>query len=225
MNNKLSVCFLILFLGTIYKCYGQELDFDLQGGLGFYKMTDLKGLTQTNSNGKITSNYPANFYFQPSLTLKASAFSFGFIYSYHTTSARYTDHAGILANTTVNCHVPGIKLGLEPDIEGFIRTSVYCELGRVFTNLTGLHEGNYIGRSFYYEPGIQFNHYLQKFNKIGLSIGYFKEFKRDDFGLKGASGTVIKTYNNYGNGWDGFRLGLSFTIIVSKRKTNPDLKP
>jgi hypothetical protein len=211
MNNKLRVCFSILFLYLICNCYAQEFDFGLQGGWGFYKMTDLKEYARSiNYNGKITSNYPSNFYFQPSIMLKASGFSFGFIYSYFHTGSSSRDLTGRLTNTNINAHVPGIKLGLEPDIEGIIKTSMYCELGRVFTNLTGLPEGKYIGRSFYFEPGIQFSHYLKKFYKIGLNIGYFKEFKRENFQLKGALGTEIKTNNDfhYANGWEGFRLGL-----------------
>ena len=189
MSNKITGCVSFLFLYLTFNSNAQEFNFGLQCGIGYYNMKDLKELTthSINQQEKIVSNYPPSVYFQPSIIFKVSIISFGFLYSYHFTGSTILskDNSGNRVDTKINCHAPGIIFGIHPENESKIRPSLYCELGRVFSNLImdefsakGIQTNDgykFIGRCLYFESGLQFSYYIKKYI-IGLNGGYFNEF-------------------------------------------------
>jgi len=231
--NKVNVFLSFLFLCIALNSSAQEFDFSFQTGVGFYKMNDLKALTTQGINqhgfqAKIVYNYPPSLYIQPSITFRIRGISLGFVYSYQSTGSRISaiDNSNKSFDTKINCHAPGIILGFHPENDGKMRMSFYGKLGRAYSNLSmngsqPLNESyKFDSRCLYYEPGLQISYNIKKNYVVGFNAGYFKEFKRQDFELKGARGTLIKTnHDSYiGNGWDGLRLGLLFTYRLFTAK-------
>jgi len=220
----------IFFLISTSHIYSQGLSVDIQTGLSSFKMTDLKKLNSSIHmpfKTKLLSDYPAYYYFQPSIFLTLKNINVGLSYSFHATGSRISrkDYSGeYYFDTKVKSN--SYSLNLEYNTTQNIKANIfiYSELGilKSFLNLKeyfDLYDKNLINDKYYFtsknnyfEPGIKITYPIRGLS-FALNFGYFFQFGKGSFQQTGNSKNTltIKAKPN----WAGYRIGISIRYQLS----------
>ncbi len=232
MRNFIQIIVLFfLLLPKSYLLIAQNVKIGIQAGVGTYKMTDLKNLneyvSQNNSlNPKITSNYPAFLYYQPTVIFEFKNINLGFLYSHQSTGSRISilDYSGEYRfDSKINSNAFGILSEVKLNPEKILSFRLYSELGVAKTKLNlieffkvydeTLLNDKYAFESYnyYFEPGIKIsypnNHFCFEFN-----LGYLKQFGKET--LTGKEVLTNELGDKIKPDWSGFRCGLSVYLLL-----------
>ena len=143
MKTKCIILILLLQITSHAAVFSQELNINLESGLGSYKMNDLKELNDMvleslPFDSKITENFPAYFYYKPSLILSFNKFiNFGIVWSFQSTGSRVsrTDYSGeYLYDMKIRASSPGLLIEFYYPIDKF-RISFSNEFGINYSKL------------------------------------------------------------------------------------------
>jgi hypothetical protein len=215
----------------------QELNASFQTGYGFYNMSSLAEFTRSTYNqlpfqAKIISNYPAYHYYIPMLKISGDYFEFGLNYLFQTTGSRISsrDYSGeYRLDTRINSNSPGIMLGSLIEDNDFFKMGMFVQSGFNFSvfkisellqvdTMENTDELKLKSTSFYVEPGFRL---LFPYNRVcfEFNIGYYKEFKRNDFTLKNDVEVGIPVKKDFFEPdiWDGLRIGIGMSYTLFKK--------
>ena len=226
-----------LILGILLVCcsniVAQNLQFGFQYGIGIYNMNSLKSVTEKTYDqlpfeSKIISNYPVYFYYEPILKLLYKDLNFGILYTYQSTGSRISskDYSGEYKfDSRIYSNSPGLYVSYNMNHDLKYRFALFSEIGINITklnmnesiNVDTVINNNYkfFTNSYYFKPGIVFSYKLKKLC-FDISVGYFKEFKRNNFNLKGdpEAELPVKTKFLDSDIWDGFRFGITVSYTI-----------
>jgi hypothetical protein len=244
MKRILGIISIILFIAN--NVNGQKLMFGFQTGFGTYKMSDLRNINSDFKysnipfDTKLVSDFPAYWYYRPSVLLKFNKNSLGIIYTFQSTGSRVSakDYSGEYRfDMTVNSHCLGLYA------EGNIKKirnygiNLYVTGGILYSNLkiieylevfdTILTEQTIVFKAlnWYIEPGLNLKY---TYNQLlfGITAGYFITIATEDYYT--GNNKQQKLYNTYSRttvkpDWNGLRIGLFFTYFLStdKNKNKP----
>jgi len=224
---KKSIIILLTYFSLIAaNIYSQQFQFGIESGIGTYQMSALKSTNSDIQKGipfdtKLVSNFPAYFYYRPTVELVFKHFGIGLNYSFLSTGSRISgkDYSGEYNfDMLIHSNTPSIfgEYYLNPDNKFPI--SFYLNFGRYYTTLnikehfslgdstlTNNYE-NYKAQNFYTEPGMKI-YYPYKSFRIGFDIGYALQFSGKGFYLN--NNINQKMADSKIPNWSGFRIGIS----------------
>lgn len=239
MKYTIGLSFFLVLSSNLL--FGQSFKFELQPGIGFYSMNDLKDINDDVSqeipfNTKLVSDFPAYWYLRPTFSLQFKKFSLGLNYSFQSTGSRVSakDYSGEYRfDMKVNSSSPGIYSEVLLGTLNKIRFNLYSVLGVSFSKLS-LNEYlivldqiitddiyRYKAQSYYIEPGFNLTYPVQFLN-AGLYAGYLIQFGKQAFYSDDNKDNKLyaqRSRDPIKPDWKGLRIGISVYYNLS-RKTN-----
>jgi hypothetical protein len=232
--NQVRTAFFLLFLFICSTARPEDLRIGIQGGLGFYRMKELKGFNTSvyeslPFKADVISNYPPFFYYQAVFLLSYKKFSVGVQAGYSSTGSRISskDYSGeYLFDASIHCWSPGLHLDISLATIGTkSRLSLYTEGGVAFSRLNmseslTVYDQKYISssysfkvRNYYLEPGLKFRHTIFYNISAELTAGYFIQSGKRD--LRTDKNEMILVGSHALNAeWTGFRCGLAVMFFI-----------
>jgi len=228
------VLMLLFFLTAFTSANSQGFDFGLQSGIGSYSMKGLKNINQSLKEGlpfdsKLADNFPAYFYYRPSMIIRYTNFSLGVIYSFQSTGSRVSakDYsAEYRFDMKVKSDSPAIYFDIRIKDRGKFTLNFYSIIGPAFSNLeikeyfkvadTVLSNSNLKLKALNYcfEPGINL-HLPVKRISFELSLGYLIGFGDEAFYKGNDKNNMLidpKNQDTVRPDWNGIRLGISLFL-------------
>jgi len=235
-----KILILLFVLGTFLTAYPQELKFGLQTGIGTYSMEGLKNINDYVSGDipfdtKITSDFPAYFYYRPSVVFAWNRFSLGLIYTMQSTGSRITakDYSGSYRfDMKLRAASPGIYCDLKLANTNNGKFSIYSMSGVLFSKLgmqevlnvnsTEIENSKYTYKAlnFFLEPGLNYSYNVKSFT-LGLSFGY--SFTLGKQAYYSVTDKDRKIYDPVSKEplkpeWNGLRTGISLSYTLAKQE-------
>jgi hypothetical protein len=228
-----------LFLGiSMIRANSQALEFGFQTGIGTYFMKGLRDINNSVTRGlpfdtKLIADFPAYFYYRPSMIIRFNNFSFGLIYSFQSTGSRISakDYSGEYRfDMKVNSNTPGIYCEFKLSTEDKFNFNIYSIIGPSYSNLeikeyfnigdTVLTNSKYKfkAQNYYFEPGINFQVPVKAFS-FGLTFGYLIQFGNQAFYTGNDKKNILintKSQVSVKPDWNGIRVGLSVFYNIRK---------
>jgi hypothetical protein len=234
---KKRVLITLLLLISFIRANSQEFNFGFQTGIGTYSMKGLKNINTSVSQGlpfdtKLVADFPAYFYYRPSMIIRFKSFGVGLVYSFQSTGSRISakDYSGEYRfDMKVNSSTPGIYCDAKLSAEDNFSFYLYSIIGPSFSNLetkeyfnvadTLLTNANYKfkAQNYYIEPGINILFSLKAFN-FGLNFGYLVQFGDQAFYTGKDKKNILFDTKNQASvkpDWNGIRVGLSVFYNLS----------
>ncbi len=228
MKKKHLLAILLLF--TVVCGYSQKLGIGFQTGVGTYNMSGLEDLNSYVIRNlpiktKLVSDFPAYWYYRPSVSLNFDRFSIGFLSTFQSTGSRVSakDYSGEYRfDIKVKSNNPGIyaeaALFVQEKMQLTFSSIVGISLSRLkMEEYTAVYDEKqtdnteFKALNYYVEPG--FNFYCQVyFITVGINAGYFLQFGKQAYYTNNNKDYKM---GNPGTGapikpdWNGFRVGLS----------------
>jgi hypothetical protein len=236
MNTRGIILILLLQITFHTAVSSQELNINLESGLGSYKMGDLKELNDMvleslPFDSKITENFPNYFYYKPSLNLSLNKIiSFGIVLSYQSTGSRISraDYSGeYFYDTKIRALSPGILIEFYRPIDKF-RVSFSSEFGINYSKLylkeylrvyseTDDNDASFVSHNFYYEPAFKIS-YSVGILRVGMTAGYLVDFSKGKFADTERKVDILTLTDNSQPtaDWQGMRLGIAVSTNILK---------
>lgn len=236
-----NIFFFFLFLIVTVKASGQDINWDLKSGLGFYNLHDMKSLqlellkTTNLTNIKAVEQFPNHQFYSIGVNYPLNPLDqLGIDLSYYTSGGRnhVRDYSG---EYKLDMLIKGLRTGVK-----YLRTSnlspklhlgVQMEGGCIFSNLD-LQENlqaydevivdeGYVFNSLglYLEPSLMLSCPLSARNSLFLTGGYEKDF----FGKLHLRGEKDQKMGRTAD-WSGLKisLGINFTFLPERKPTLTD---
>ena len=232
--KQIRTAFFLLFLCICSTAHPEDLKIGIQGGLGFYRMKELKEFNTSvyeslPFKADVISNYPPFFYYQAVFLLAYKKFSVGVQTGFSSTGSRISskDYSGeYLMDASIHCWSPGLHLDISLwTIKPKSRLSLYSEGGVAFSRLNmsetlTVYDQKYINssysfkvRNYYIEPGLRFQRTIYNNIIAELTAGYFIQSGKRD--LQTDKNEMIFVGGHALNAeWTGFRCGLSVLFFI-----------
>ncbi len=239
--NRNTVVFLILFAFLPATVFSQEFRFVMQGGLGTYRMKDLKEYNSAVFNtlafqAENVSNYPPYFYYKPAIILSFEKFSVGLELSHYSTGSRISskDYSGEYHfDTRLRCTMPDIYADYTIySVNERCNVQIFADAGICFSrgildeklSLSGESVLNltevFRSKNYVVEPGLKATYEINQFMRASVCTGYAIQFGKEP--LKSDDDAILVYYNysvNYVKpDWSGFRLGISLIASIKSKK-------
>lgn len=235
MTKRVLITLFLLI--SFIRANSQEFNFGFQSGIGTYSMKGLKNINSEVPQGlpfdtKLVADFPAYFYFRPTMLIRFNNFCLGLVYSFQSTGSRISakDYSGEYRfDMKVKSNAPGIYCEITLSAEDNFRFNLYSIIGPSFSNLetkeyfnvadTVLRNANYKfkAQNFYIEPGINFLLPLKAFS-FGINLGYLVQFGDQAFYTGNNKKNILFDTKNQVSvkpDWDGIRIGLSVFYNLS----------
>jgi hypothetical protein len=230
----LFIFFIILYSFTLK---AQFLKVSIEVGIGTYQLSGLKEINESvlsdlPINGKLVHDFPATFYYRPSISLKFKRFNFGYSHTYKSTGARIStkDYSGEYRFDMISsAHSPSLHIDYLLSQNTKIETYVRLLGGVSFSDLSveeffELNEEVHTNESFefssnnyFFEPGFYFT-YPIKGLLLESHIGY--HISMGDNTLTDSSGDIELTNPDNGNSippnWGGIRIGIGLAYAFGR---------
>jgi len=225
MKRHLQFCLLVTFL--VGNIYAQNLKIGFEGGRGSYTMKEMKDvnnlmISEIPFDSKIVTDFPSNYYIQPSISLDYQKFSLGIIYAYNSTGSRISsiDYSGEYRyDLQLSSNSPALQIEYYIYKKKF-EMSFYTNLGLVYTKLT-MHElltvydtnldnskNEFLSINSNLEPGFHFSRNIGVCN-IGINVGYSINYYKQGFYLKDNKKIPLMNGNDQVKpDWSGLRYGI-----------------
>jgi hypothetical protein len=241
MKKIFLLLLLSLFAG---KClYSQQFSIGFSGGVGTWRMNELKSLNETvqpNFDAKLVTDFPARFYYQPSLLMKMDKVTLGLNYTYQSTGSRISakDYSGEYRfDMLVHSNNVGVYAAMDVVTLKNSRLSVYVKPGLSFSNLeikqylillnTVLDDQSvsFKALNYYLEPGMEYSWSVFPSFSIEVNLGYYLQAGKQDFYTDGdkdreltnpVSGESVKP------NWTGIRFGLTLVYTINPKAGQPE---
>jgi hypothetical protein len=235
MKNITLTMFFVLAL--IQLASPQEVKFAFQTGLGTYSMDGLKNLNcgitdQLQFDSKTVSDFPAYFYFRPSIVFNFKNLGIGLINTFQSTGSRVSakDYSGEYHyDMKVHSNTPGIYFEYKIANEKMYSICFYSIMGVAFSKLETLNylnvfnslltneKTNYKAQNLYLEQGINCIHSFN-YLSVGINLGYLLQFENEAFYTGGDKKNTLydSVYQvSIKPNWNGIRAGLviSYSFI------------
>ncbi|MGD0755168.1 MAG: hypothetical protein ABR927_08925 [Bacteroidales bacterium] len=234
---KKRVLITLLLLISFIRANSQEFNFGFQTGIGTYSMKGLKNINTSVPQGlpfdtKLVADFPAYFYYRPSMILRFKGFGLGLVYSFQSTGSRISakDYSGEYRfDMKVRSSAPGIYCEVKLTAENNFNFYLYSIIGPSFSNLetkeyfnvadTMLINANYKfkAQNYYIEPGINILFPVKAFS-FGLNFGYLVQFGDQAFYTGNDKKNILFDAKNQVSvkpDWNGIRGGLSVFYNLS----------
>ncbi len=214
----------------------QNYKASLQIGYGIYNMGTLSKITRSIDNSlpfesKIISNYPAYINYQPMLALSFDKLDLGVSYIFQSTGSRISskDYSGEYKfDTRISAKCPGVFIKGTVLRFKYFNIGLTLNSGLVFSHLSLSEELNledYYDQTEYKYKSMS-NYVLGDFDLIipikrfdvELNVGYFKEYKRNDY-VSQTDQNDLYINDNFSDTdfWDSFRLAITASYYIKKR--------
>ena len=230
MKKKYTITALLLFF--IFSCgYSQKFGIGLQTGIGTYRMSGLEDLNtyvirNMPFDTRLVSDFPAYWYYRPSISFKFDQFSIGLLSTFQSTGSRVSakDYSGEYRfDLKVKSHNPGIYAEVELFDKNNLHLTLSYIAGLSFSKLT-MEEHSIIldqqqvndkykfkALNYFVEPGLNF-YYQFYFLTLGINAGYFFQIGKQEYYTN--DNKNAKLANPQANApikpdWNGFRVGAS----------------
>lgn len=232
----------ILLLLIFVSAYSQEFKLRMQTGIGTYSMIGLKNINEFIINGlpfdtKQISNFPAYWYYSPSLLVHINEFSIGPIYSFQSTGSRISgkDYSG---EYRFDMKVKSSSIGIYAQFDLWSQQkstlSLYSTLSAMFS---GLELSEYFNVSdstlsnsqaslkslnYSFEPGVNYTFSVLKQLSLGANLGYLVPFGKQAFYMGSDKNNTLydaKKQEPVQPEWNGIRLGISVCYTLNHKKT------
>ena len=233
MKKKYTITLLLFFISICG--YSQSLSVGFQTGVGTFKMSGLEALnTQVLQDipfeTELVSDFPAYWYFRPSVSLNFDQFSIGLLSTFQSTGSRVSakDYSGEYRfDLKVKSHNPGVYADVELFRQDKIRLAFSSIVGLSLSRLTmeeyfvvleePITNDNYKFKAlnFYVEPGLN-SYYQVDFLIIGINAGYFIQFGKQAYYTNDNKDYKLvnpQTSTPIKPDWNGFRIGLSICYV------------
>ena len=234
MKKKYAIMIFLFF--TAICGYSQKFGIGFQTGVGTYSMSGLESLNSYVIQNlpiktKLVSDFPAYWYYKPSISLNFERFSIGFLSTFQSTGSRVSakDYSGEYRfDIKVKSHNPGIygeaALLTKEKMQLSLSSVVGITLSRlkmeesIFVDdeiLTNDHS-KFKALNYYFEPGFNF-YYRVYFVILGINAGYFLQFGKQAYYTNGNKDYMLgipRSDNPIKPDWNGFRAGLSVRYIL-----------
>jgi hypothetical protein len=195
-------------------------------------MSDLKSLNNyiannNPTNPKITTNFPAFYFYKPSVVFAFNRVNLGLIYSFYSTGSRVSikDYSGEYRfDTKLKSSAYGFLTEINLHTQKHFKIDLYNELGLIKTSLNlveffkvydqTLADNNYNfdSKNYYCEPGLKASYTLSSF-EFAFNLGYFQQFGDEVF--NGKNNTWISVDGEKaGPDWSGLRVGMSVYLVI-----------
>lgn len=230
---------LLLLLENVYTTlYSQELQINMESGLGTFKMNDLKELNKAKAaslpfNAAVIQEFPIYWYYKPSLTYKFNkVFTAGLVWSYISTGSRISskDYSGEYTFDNV-CRASSPAILIEAGSNsGKFEYAYFCEAGMEFTKLklrqsitlnseTQEELYSFSSVNYYIEPGLRIS-YPVSVIRFSFSAGYLFDFMKGEFSYKGDDNQIlnISGKSEARANWTGIRFGLSASYTLFRKE-------
>lgn len=227
MNRIKHILLLNLLVLVCSICNAQNLKLGFQTGIGTYDMGDLKDFNASVFNSlpfkaKFISDYPAYFYYKPSLVVSFNKMDIGVLGILNSTGSRISskDYSGEYRfDTKVRGLGPGFVMNYYlVSLKDKMKLKMYLEGGVLFSKLEIKEDFTFGGEeienssytfqtvNYYTEPGLKLEYSLHPAIDLALNAGYCVHLDRETF-ESDTEGMLT-----FGPNWSGLRLGLSFII-------------
>jgi hypothetical protein len=237
MKRTILILFLHLAAGT--SIFSQQLSIGFTGGVGTYSMNELKTLNdawQPDFDAKLVSDFPAWFYYQPSLRFRSEKYTIGFTCTFQSTGSRISakDYSGEYRfDMLVHSKNLGVYFGLDVLTRNKSRFSVYAEPGLTYSNLKinqYLHllstvvddqTVKFRALNLFLEHGIAWSYSIFPSFTAGLNLGYSLQAGKQDFYTGGDTDRELVnpvTHESIRPQWNGFRFGITLMYHVQLKK-------
>ena len=226
---------ILLFLPIFLWSQGIRIGF--QSGIEGTLMHELKDFnTYIKSTipfeTKIISNFPAYWYYQPSLGILIRRFGIGLNYSYNSTGSRISgkDYSGEYRfDMRLNKKSPGVFVDylltvsdigfcLGAELTGGLMYSTLHTEQYLMVNNSTLSNDSYlfISRNYFFQPGFNVTYSWHSF-EFEINIGYLFQFGEGTFQNKSDKQLVLIN-NSTGNAikpdWQGLKLGVTVNFVL-----------
>jgi len=234
MQKKYFLTILLVF--TAICGYSQKFGVGFQTGLGTYSMS---GLESFNSyviqnlpiKTQLVSDFPAYWYFRPSISLNYERFGIGLLSTFQSTGSRVSakDYSGEYRfDFGVKSHNPGIfgevALMTKPKMQLTFSSIVGISLSKlkmaeytvIYDEVLTNEKYDFKALNYYVEPGFNF-YYRVYFMIVGINAGYSLQFGKQAYYSKNNKDYKFmcpQTNNPVKPDWNGFRVGLSFRYVL-----------
>lgn len=235
--NKLFFLF-TLFVYINCTLAKAQVEFGMESGIGSYNMKDLKELNNSILNDmpfdvKVVNDFPAFFYYRPSVFYGTHGYKFGLSLSWQSTGSRISgkDYTGEYKfDMNVKSYMPELFVSL-PIISRKIECSLQGTVGISNSNLeikeyfmvydTLLTNTSYKfkGHNVALEPGFRIKYPIKKLT-AGFYLGYQIMLYSQTFYIDNPRNKLQneKTKNDIKPNWSGFRMGISINYFVDLSK-------
>lgn len=221
----------LLLLISFVRANSQKLSFGFQTGIGTYSMRGLKNINNMVPQDlpfetKLTADFPAYFYYRPSVLIRYNDFDLGIVYSFQSTGSRVSskDYSGEYRfDMKVKSSAPGIYGDLKISGEDIFNFNIYTIIGPSFSNLetkeyfkvadTLLTNAAYKfkAQNYFVETGVNFLIPVKAFS-FAVNLGYLIQFGEQSFYTGNNKKNILydaKTQSAVKPEWNGMRVGIS----------------
>jgi hypothetical protein len=233
---KKTVLVLLLHLTAGISMYSQQLSAGFSTGVGTYSMSELKTLNdamQPDFDAKLVSDFPAWFYYTPSLQYRSGKFTIGLTYTFQSTGSRISakDYSGEYRfDMKVHSNNLGICAAMDLKTWSKSRLSLYAEPGLSFSGLEIIQYLNLLGTvvgdetirfkalNYYLEPGIGYSYSFVPFLTAAVNLGYYFQAGKQDFYTDGDKDNELVnpvTDEPIKPQWGGIRFGLTLMYTIN----------
>ena len=234
MKKKYILTIILVF--TAICGYSQKFGVGFQVGHGSYSMSGLKSINSYVVHNvpiktKIVSDFPAYWYYKPSISLNYENFSIGLLSIFQSTGSRVSakDYSGEYRfDLKVKSHNPGIygetALFTKPKMQLTISSIVGVSWSKlkmeeytiIYDEVLTNEKIDFKAFSYYVEPGFNF-YYRIYFMIVGINAGYFLPLEKEEFYTNDNKDHMLmspQTNQPIKPDWNGFRVGLSFRYVL-----------
>jgi hypothetical protein len=199
-------------------------------------MKELKTLNdamQPDFDSKLVNDFPAWFYYKPSLRISLEKFTIGLTYTYQSTGSRISarDYSGEYRfDMKVHSNNVGLYFAMDALTRNKSRLSVYAEPGLSFSGL-GINQYLYLlgsviddqtvkfkAMNFYLEPGIGYSYAAFPFFTATVNLGYYLQAGKQDFHKDGDKDRKLVnpiTDESIKPRWNGIRFGITLMYTIN----------
>ena len=231
----------ILLLVIYGSAYSQEFKVRMQTGIGTYSMKGLKNINDYIINGlpfdtKQVSNFPAYWFYSPSILLSKNNFSIGPVYSFQSTGSRISakDYSG---EYRFDMKVKSSSIGIYAQFDLWSQQkstlSFYSTLSAIFSGLEIIEyfnvsdstlsnsSVNLKSLNYSFEPGVNYTYSFLKQLSLGVNLGYLVPFGKQAFYMGSNKDNTLydsKNQEPVKPEWNGIRLGITVCYTLNHKK-------
>lgn len=236
---SLKKYFISLFLLVSIQSYGQTIVFNVESGLGKFAMDDLRKMNTVKMatqkfTTQLTYDFPAYWYYQPSVGVLLGNTELGASCSYQSTGSRISavDYSGEYRyDIKVNSLSPAAYANFKAAELGNMSMSMKFVMGVDFSNFKSTEMLTVLGENLkderfnknvsvaFAEPSIRFSYLCKGFN-LSLNAGYHINTSDDSIEITTIEENMLGRFSKlskYDIDWTGYRLGVSLSYSLSWR--------
>lgn len=237
MRTKLIIVLLCFLTGKSVSA--QSITVGVSFGIGTYSMQELKDLNEgviMPFSTRVVENYPAYYFYRPSVMLQFNKFGIGVNYNFQSTGSRVSgkDYSG---EYRFDCKVHSNSAGIISDIllisgpgyslSGSLQAGLqFSELRitqyfKLLTNPPSGQTDTFTALHFYGEPGLRIHFPVLPRAAIGVYAGYSFQMGKQFF--KNTENKELILVNPSTNepvkpNWNGIRIGVSVFFRVGPKQ-------